>query len=332
VDAVAAALALHWDLVATRLDYLPEGGGAYHWLAATGDGGRWFVTVDDLDTKPWLGADRTGVFAGLAAAYRVAADLHDGGLSFVVAPRPSTAGDATIRLHPRYSMAVLPFVEGRPGRWGDAIDHNGMSEVVDLLVMLHRSTRSARRARVRPRRIPGRATLEVALRELDRPWEGGPFAEPARHELARHFEVIAGALAASDRMARGLADAPAPPVVTHGEMHPGNLILTDEGLALVDWDTVALDRPERDLWFLDDPTGAARAAYEALTGDPIDPLALRYYGLAWALTDLAAFTARLRSPHTRNADTERTWSAVQLLLAGREPAPYGERVVWTTWT
>jgi aminoglycoside phosphotransferase (APT) family kinase protein len=37
--------------------------------------------------------------------------------------------------------------------------------------------------------------------------------------------------------------------LTHGEPHPGNVIGTDDGWLLVDWDTAAIAQPERDLWF-----------------------------------------------------------------------------------
>jgi aminoglycoside phosphotransferase (APT) family kinase protein len=43
-------------------------------------------------------------------------------------------------------------------------------------------------------------------------------------------------------------------VITHGEPHPGNLMVTDRGPVLIGWDTVGLARPERDLWWvLGDP-------------------------------------------------------------------------------
>src|SRR5258708_2162995 len=85
VTDVANALLGHWGFAVDRLDYLPEGGGAYHWVAETSDPRRWFVTVDDLDTKQWLGSDRDAVFAGLLTAYRIAIDLrHNAGLDFVV--------------------------------------------------------------------------------------------------------------------------------------------------------------------------------------------------------------------------------------------------------
>jgi hypothetical protein len=43
VDELASLVRREWRLAAGRLDYFPEGGGAYHWLAQATDGRRWFV-------------------------------------------------------------------------------------------------------------------------------------------------------------------------------------------------------------------------------------------------------------------------------------------------
>jgi hypothetical protein len=53
---------------------------------------RWFMTGDDLDTKPWLGSDRDSVFDGLPAAHGTAMDLRSNGLAFVIAPVPAISG------------------------------------------------------------------------------------------------------------------------------------------------------------------------------------------------------------------------------------------------
>jgi spectinomycin phosphotransferase len=68
----------------------------------------------------------------------------------------------------------------------------------------------------------------------------------------------------------------------------------------VDWDTVALAPPERDLWHLD---AASVARYGALTGRPAKGDALAYYRLAWDLADVASFVGWLRAPHRRTPDT-----------------------------
>ena len=47
-------------------------------------------------------------------------------------------------------------------------------------------------------------------------------------------------------------------VVTHGEPHPVNVMQTDAGRVLIDWDTVAIAPPERDLWMVICGTEARR--------------------------------------------------------------------------
>ncbi|HMC53337.1 MAG TPA: phosphotransferase, partial [Acidimicrobiales bacterium] len=234
VDDVARALDRHWNAGVDRLDYLPEGGGAYHWVSETTEDQRWFVTCDDLDTKPWLGADRETVFKGLVAAYRTAVDLRrEAGLGFVVAPLPALRGEPAIRLGARHSLAVFPFVEGVAGRWGEPIGPGEEGRLVGLLAELHQSTPTAADDLPQHVELPGRQRLEDALDELGRPWSGGPFSEPTRRELAERAEVVSGWVASFDDLVSRLAGSPFEPVLTHGEPHPGNLIRTGGGFALV---------------------------------------------------------------------------------------------------
>ena len=324
VDELAGVVRREWRLGVGGLDYFPEGGGAYHWVTQATDGRLWFVTCDDLDTKPWLGTDRDAVFAGLRAAYGAAIGLRTAGADFVVAPAPTRSGEPTVRVDDRHALAVFPLVAGDPGRWGQAMAPDDRLRLLRLLVELHRSEPTL--AAALPRRgleVPGRQSLDTTLQSLDRPWDGGPLSEACRHLLAGHAEDIAGRLATLDRLASALDGRGSETVITHGEPHPGNLIRTHDGFALVDWDTVAAARPERDLWMLDDSTGEARAAYQHLSGRALDPLALDAHGLLWALTDVAAFTVRLRSPHQQNSDTEHALSVLRRTLRGQEPSPYG---------
>ena len=66
---------------------------------------------------------------------------------------------------------------------------------------------------------------------------------------------------------------------------------------LIDWDTVALAPPERDLWMVlgdseNDPT-----SYTDATGHEPDGVAMDFFRLTWDLSDLADFLEVLRSPH-----------------------------------
>jgi spectinomycin phosphotransferase len=319
---IKSVIADGWGMRIGELRYLPDGGGAYHWVARADDGQRCFVTCDDLDTKPWLGSDRDSVFDGLLAAYRTAMELRSTGLAFVVAAIATVAGSPAKRVDERHCVSVFEYLDGEPGRWGRPLTPRTRGELVAMLAQLHQSTTAGRGIARRGLEVPGRDNLEQALDDLDRPWDGGPLSELARRELTSHAEAVARSLVDLDRFAVRFGGTNRDTVVTHGEPHPGNLIRTGTGLFLIDWDTVALAPPERDLWMIDD-AGATHAAYHDLTGITLDREALAVYRLLWALTDVAAFTVQLRREHQRDADAQKALAALRSVLNGREPSPYG---------
>jgi hypothetical protein len=65
-----------------------------------------------------------------------------------------------------------------------------------------------------------------------------------------------------------------------------------------------------------EPVGARERGRDQGRGDP-------GHRLAWALTDLAAFTRLLRGEHRRGADADKALAGLRSILAGREPSPYG---------
>ena len=229
---IANVVSAGWGQAIRELRYFPEGGGAYHWIADADDGRRWFVTCDDLDTKPWLGSDREAVFGALSAAYGTAMELRAAGLAFVLAPRATAAGAPAERVDERHSVSVFEYAEGEPGRWGQAIGRSGRRDLVTMLARLHQATPPGAGLPRRGLALAGRGGFEEALDDLERPWDGGPLSEPARQELAASLDLIVGWLADLDRYAARLGDKNA--IVTHGEPHPNNLIRTGTELSLVD--------------------------------------------------------------------------------------------------
>jgi len=300
---ILAAVGELWDLDIRQLSYVPEGGGSYHWQGS--GGGDWFVTVDDLTTKPWLGADQDSAFEGLRVAFDTARRLQRAGWSFVVAPLVSRDGSTLERVSNRYGVSVYPFVDGRPGTFEQPWRDSERTQLIEVLAQLHGSTPVvADLTRRRELVIPAREGLLAALSDLSRPWSAGPFAEPARRALAARADTVRDRLAAFDELAGELTGPGRAWVVTHGEPHGGNTIRTSTGLALIDWDTVALAPAERDLWMLDDQPHALDH-YTELTGVTPSRTGLDLYRLAWTLTDLAAYVVDLRAPHQDNADTRR---------------------------
>ena len=312
---LARALADGWGIRAAALRYAAVGGGSYHWVLRDHQGERRFVTVDDLDDKGWLGRTRAAVFEGLRAAMDAAVTLRrEAALGFVVAPVPALDGQPLRPLGARHAVAVFPFLRGAAGRFGEVLSAADRDEMVVMLAALHRADPAAvrlSRCEVGP---PGRGDLEAALCELGRPWNGGPFAEPARALLAGAAGQIRHRLETLDRWS-GAAAAVGEAVITHGEPHPGNVIRAAREIMLVDWDTVGLAPPERDLWMVASETGDELRRYTEHTGRAVDTTALELYRLRWALDDLSAFVRQLRAGHRRTAGTEHAWRSLELTLA-----------------
>jgi spectinomycin phosphotransferase len=316
---LASALAEDWGISPVILEYLPVGGGSYHWLVKDGSGGRFFLTIDDLDSKPFLGKTRDSAFDGLRRALDTAGALRDeAGLEFVVAPLPALTGQAVLRLDAGLAAALYPFVEGAPGSFGQPLPPGEQAELVCMLARLHRIIpRAVPSLPTAALSIPGRDDLEGALQYLDREWTGGPFSEPARALLARRADHVRRLLQRFDQEAVKAEAARSNAVPTHGEPHGGNVIRSPAGLRLVDWDTVALAPPERDLWHVESGDGAALDLYTKQSGRTLDPALIDFYRLRWTLDDVSSFLLRLRLPHRRDDDTEHAWRALVTYL-GRE--------------
>jgi spectinomycin phosphotransferase len=316
---VGDALARGWGIRAAALRYAAVGGGSYHWEVRGRDGRRRFATVDDLDSKPWLGQTRAAVLDGLRAAMDTAVALrHRAGLRFVAAPVPALNGATVQPLGPRYALAVFPFLDGPAGRFGEELPARQRGELAGMLAALHQATPALATPPVARIELPSRAALDAALGDLGRPWDGGPFSEPARALLTRTARQVRHLLSTFDRLAARAAESARAPVVTHGEPHPANLIQAGPRLMLIDWDTAGLAPPERDLWWIAAGGGELRR-YADATGRAADPAALAFYRLRWALDDISGFVTVLRSAHHRTADPEHAWRGLQITIARTGP-------------
>jgi hypothetical protein len=298
---VITALAAGWTIDVERTDYLPVGAGSYHWSMVDRDGTAWFVKVDDLGVED---GERDDAYDRLTRSLGTALALQrDAELTFVLAPIPTRSGAVLSRLTSRYAVSVYPMVAGEAGEFG-VHRRPDRTELVDLLASLHGATPAVADIAGRADLVlPGRDRLQEALRDLGREWTGGPNAES-----------VQGWLADFDRLVDGVRDAGTAWVVTHGEPHPGNVMRTSAGLRLIDWDTVQVAPPERDLWMLtdafagmlgEDPAGVddeILGRYARATGYSARPGAIALYPLWWKLADIAIDVDALRRPHVADAD------------------------------
>ena len=304
---IVAALEGHWGLGTVQLNYLAVGFGDHHWIATEAKGRRWFVTVAELGGG-WRGAPPEQGWADLRAAMSAVIALRDAGLEFAMAPVPTRDGRALARLDDKRATTLFPLVEGTAGTFGRRMPQRERLALIEMLARLHGATAVLRGAApvrdLMPASLPG---LRAALSDLGRPWAGGPYSEPAREFLARRAVGIAAALARFGDIAREAA-ASGPPVITHGEPHPGNVLRSGNRLLLIDWDTVGVALPERDLWHVADSDSPEAATYSDLTGRVVSDAALAAYRLRWQLDDLGLNVALFQSPHADDANTAAIWA------------------------
>lgn len=319
VGTLTGALADGWGLAVAAADYAALGAGSYHWVVVDREGTRAFATVDDLDQKAGLGDTRDAAFDGLRRAFDTAAALRDAGLAFVVGPIRTSGGESVRRVGQRHTVALFPFVDGRADEWGDYETAADRAAIVAVLAELHRATPAvASVADSVGLDLPGRGLVDAALREVDETWSGGPFSEPARRALADHAADVAELLALADRLAADVEKRGGEWVVTHGEPHRANVMRIGGSRMLVDWDTVALAPPERDLWMVMGDTGDEAAAYTDATGRAVDADAVDFFRLTWDLKDMVECLNVLRAPHRRTDDTARVYRTLASCVAIRD--------------
>lgn len=310
---IQRALSEGWAFQASDVEYAAVGYGSHHWYATTGTV-RWFVTVDDLDARR-CGLTDTRREAGdrLQAALTAACALRSAGLEFAVAPTLTVLGDVTHPVGDRYVVAVYPHIEGDTHEWGAYPTRRDRLAVLDLIAAVHDAPVPPS-LRCDDFLIPQRDHLEMRLDEQDLPWGSGPYADPSHDLLQRHRRLVHEVLVNYDQMAAHVAVQSERRVVTHGEPHRGNTINTPDGVVLIDWDTVLLAPPERDLWSLigEDPCTAMDYAHR--TGVDVDRVAVRLYRLWWDLCEVSLSVAALHSPHSDNSDTQLAWKNLNRYL------------------
>jgi spectinomycin phosphotransferase len=288
---------------------MPVGFGDHHWELTDSSGHRWFVTVADL-TRGGRGTGPAAEYADLRAAMETVIALAGAGLEFAVAPVPTTDERALAPLGAEHAITVFPYLDGAGRDVAPEMPERDRLAVIDMLARLHSATPLAlRTAPARPLDLASRPALEAALGELSQPWNHGPYGEPARRLLARQASRLERALTRFDELVREAARS-GPPVITHGEPHPGNILRAAGKLRLIDWATAGLALPERDLWSVAGADSSEGERYAEVTGRRASSAAMSMYRMRWSLDEIALSVSDFRIPHEQNEDTELTWTVL----------------------
>jgi hypothetical protein len=190
-------------------------------------------------------ADSSTRLADLSAALRTALTLRrDAGLEFVRAPVQHVNG-GLLQMSGRYAIAVYPYLDVV----AETTEDHAADRVVDLIIALHAATPAVEQiAAVDDFALPGRWSVQHLLdaSHVDPPT--GPYAASFHDLIADHRRILSEALLEYDRMASLMTADHTGWVITHGEPKINNILITSNGPVVIDWDTVRLAPPTRDLW------------------------------------------------------------------------------------
>jgi spectinomycin phosphotransferase len=194
--------------------------------------------------------------------------------------------------------------------------------VLDLIVELHSAAEAViGHARRDTGELRQRDHIRAALDALDGRWDGGPYGELCRRLVAEHAAGVERLVVVYDRLATHVLASQQRMVITHGEPHAGNVMISNGRHLLVDWDTALIATPERDLWDLDPGDGSVIDAYAAKTGTEIDRQALAFYKLWYDLDEICGYVSLLREEHTASDDIRESWSNLVHFLRPAERWP-----------
>lgn len=292
-DRIRLLLFESWQREA-EVAYAPVGHGSYHWIGYERTKPTWFITGDRVAGNR---------LKGLEASARLARELADGDLTFVVAPLADKAGNLINVVDDAWALQVLPYVTGSSsdqGEWNDSswTDPLEQGRIAHMIGQLH--------AYPAPEFVPQWdptppywEQLNNALR-LVRVANGGQSQRTGRAHAKAHAQRDL-MLALIDRYQLLVAEVLGNQrswVLTHGEPDSDNVIRTEDGhMLLIDWTTAAVAPRERDLFDVMQGPEDITAPYEQGAGaQVINARALEMIGLHWRLSHLGHDLDLLLSP------------------------------------
>ena len=278
---VLALVRAAWNGGATAAEHLAVGFGAHHWRVDVDGGPSLFATYDRFGKRHSLDS--------LTAAYAGAMHMAENGLEFVLAPLRTLAGGVLVPVAAG-ALSCSLWVDCRVVGDGAVVDADVAAANIADLARLHAADPPAGVLSWSPVAGP-----DVADRLADMvaiAWPTGPYGEPTRRSIAGRLTAIEEWSGRYLALAEVAADRRW--VITHGETHTRNQVMTPDGIRFVDWESLKLAPRERDLSTL------VQAGYGVRVH--ADRAMVELFDLEWRLAEIAEYADWFAAPHTGTAD------------------------------
>ena len=269
-QSVIDALKKYYRITLKSMDFKPVGEESYSYLAIDFNGNKYFVKY----------CERANVTKNIDLVNQLLVQLKD--FNFVVPP---------IDVQGKTSFSILtgkiyvyPYIDGEIVTIGnEKFDKDLVDKLLDIIVKIHSSKD----------KITVRLSVEDFNNDFLTDFERLLTLQTDRG--ARSNSEAVSILKSNEALIRKLINTHTKLgeyykknkpylVLTHGDITGRNIILSEYGLKLVDWDGAMISPPERDLNFLlDNPHFSVDEYLRKMGMDHYDPKLKEYYGQQWAL-------------------------------------------------
>ena len=277
-----------YGLKVAELAFLPLGNDAAAgvYRVQSGAGSAYFVKV------------KRGAIAEISV--RLPYYLHQQGMDAAAAPLP-TREQTLWQMVEGYTVIVYPFITGQMGSVVGLSDSQ-WTAFGRCLKALHLTELPPDLRRLVPQEAfmlnPGWMLVisRVAATYMQ------TFSHSVQRELARFWRgkwaEIRHVLRRAATLGQALQRQPLARRLCHADIHTSNVLVSPDGqLFFVDWDQPIFAPPERDLMFVVDdpaaPSPAVQAFFHGYGETSVNPLALDYYRVEWAVQEISDYAERV---------------------------------------
>ncbi len=230
--------------------------------------------------------------------------LHDQGITYVVAPIPTTSGALWTMLS-EWTVIAYPFIDGDTSLTG--MTNEQWKEVGVIFKRIHQ-------VHLAPEAFPAllketfdptayaRWVRDFETHHLHSRQDGSEAGRALRASWMAHQSTISTTVTSLEKLAEVLRSRTFPYVICHADLHPANLLRDRHGqVFVIDWDEVMLAPKERDFLFVREPP--ADAFWQGYGASEIDWAALTYYLWERVVQDVIACAGDVCLRHDLTEET-----------------------------